>query len=384
MLFGVNSLEEVQEITDHPEKIINLMVDGLVRQYPEFYLKEYPVLEHQYNPDGTKKSYYELKTIADEKTELMEFYNQMINEDPLLKIQKIEYEMTQEYCTSKNKNRRNQIINEGLSQIRQIIENENIDIDSILVYFDRRMKELKNENVSQMIFLLTKQIALQKEIIKQAYIKTNSYKQELVYCQDLLIQKCKLKIDNKDRKTIKNDLRSLRLQLNYAYNDGFLSEKWMKGLTKEELFELIEAVEKYDKFLNIKGYVLFDDETLAGEKNNNFLEGYDNLYQTNYYKQVISKDRKLKVEVYNDFELLNQIYIDILKSIRRTGDDPNNSLIQFSNDKSIIYNHIVENPNLLDLLYKIQEMEEDNECLTRLEAVIKQCELYVRDSKKAM
>ena len=114
------------------------------------------------------------------------------------------------------------------------------------------------------------------------------------------------------------------------------------------------------------------------------MPGYDNLYQTNYYKNIVAKNSDLeeKVLLKDEFELINQIYIESQKNIRITGSNTENSAVAFAENSPIINKIINENPYVLETLYKIREMEDNTNYLTRLDATILQCESYINENNK--
>lgn len=387
MNFGLNNASSIVELRDNPEKIVGLLVDGLVRNNPNFYLSQYPILKHKYNSDGTKKTYFELKNVAAKKPELLPFYNQIIEDDNLLKIQKIESNMIYHYCNTNDADKRNQILDAGLNKIKKIIENEKIDIDNILVYLDKRALEIENnsndintESAGKLIFYMAKQAILRKDIIKKAYIKNSIYKEELLQCQLLLAEKCDLNFKNISKEKLYKDLDRLVMVLEHDWINKIYSSK---GYSKEEMDKLIAAAKKYQKFLNNSGYILLDEETLSNEKSKGILPGYDNLYQTNYYKKVILNNKYIdeKVLLKKEFELINQMYIEAQKNVGITGLDPNTSAITFLRKSPIINKIISDNPTILQTLYKIREMEEKREYMTKLDALIRQCEEHLNKNR---
>lgn len=383
MMFGFDNSSKQVKLCDNPEKIVDILIDGLIRQKPNVYFKMYPLLQNIYNSDGTKKTYYEMMSSINSNDRLSSLYNRVIEEDALLKIQKLEYNMSEKYCNTPDMNLKNQILDEGLEEISKIIENENVDIENILIYLDKRLDEIErsediNKSTSKLIFIMAKQTILQRSMIKSAYIKTSKYKEELLRYQELLKNKCNIDFNASD---LKEKLDNLITVLEYDHINKIYSSK---GYNKEEINELIIAAKRYQQLFNRTGYIFNDDITLAREKSFSTLPGYDNLYQTNYYKNIIAKNSNLeeKVLLKNEFELMNQIYIESQKNVRTTGSNKENSAVVFAGESPIIIKILNENPNILETLYKIREMEDNANYLTRVDATILQCESYINENNK--
>lgn len=380
MIFGFNNSMKQVKVCDNPEKIVELLVDGLIRQNPKGYLNRYPILKYLYNSDGTKKTYYEIMNTDNIDNELS-FYNQIIEEDTLLKIQKLEYNMSERYSNTTDINIRNKILDEGLSEISKLIESENIDIENILVYLDKRLNEIEksertNKSASKLILIMTKQTILKRSMIKSAYIKTAMCKEELLKYQELLKNKCNIDFSATD---LKEKLDNLITILEYDHINKIYSSK---GYTKEEINELIIAAKRYQKILNKTGYILSDNASL-NEKSYSVLPGYDNLYHSNYYKSIVANNNlEEKALLKDEFELINQLYIESQNNIGSTGHNKENSAVVFLGKNPIIEKIINDNPNVLEILYKIREMEDNTNYLTRLDATIIQCESYISNNKK--
>ena len=384
MLFGFNDSKKHIKLTDNPEKIIDLLVDGLVRQNPSGYLKKYPLLNDIYNPDGTRKSYYEMTEASKQNPQLEPFYRDVVSNSPLLRIQKLEQEMVNSYCNELDDNKKTQILDNGLAEISSIIENENVDIDNILIYLDRRIREIEktqisNQSISILVFILTKQVLLHRSMIKSAYLKTTEYKEDLLECREIL-KNCDIDLDAMD---VKEKLDNLITVLKYDHINKIYSSK---GYSKEEIGKFIAAAERYQQLINRVGYIFNDDVTLASKKSPSVLTGYDNLYQTNYYKNIIAKNTnpEERARLKDEFELINQVYIELQRNIRRIGAKGNESAIFFEKKSPIIIKILDGNPNIVETLYKIREMEENTSYLTRLDAAIIQCESYMSDNNKRM
>lgn len=384
MLFGFNNSAEKTSIDDNPEKIVDIVVDGEVRKNPAGYLKTYPILKLVYNPNGTKKTYFEIMLECKKNPKLTEIYSQIIERDPLLKIQKIEYDMTEKYCGARNNAEKDRIIDSGLSEIRKIIETEKMDIDNILIYFDKRLTEIENnqsENKStrKLIFLAIKQSILQRsEEIKNAQTKTAKYKEELLFCRELLIKKCNFDFNDPN---FREKLDNLITVLEYDHINKIYSGK---GYSMAEINELIRAARKYKELVKREGYIFNSDETLASEKSHSILPGYDNLYQTIYYKKVIAKSTNFayKASLKEEFELINQIYIESQKNVGATAVEPEHSAIVYLRTSPIMVKVLNEDPRILETLYKIREMETEQTYMTRLDATIHQCERYLNENNE--
>ena len=89
MVFGPNDSNKKIDLDVHPEKIIDLLTDSLIRQNPAIYLHNYPVLKSIYNFDGTKKTYHEINEEIQKKPYLKYYYDKIIEEDAFLKIHNI-------------------------------------------------------------------------------------------------------------------------------------------------------------------------------------------------------------------------------------------------------------------------------------------------------
>ena len=80
-------------------------------------------------------------------------------------------------------------------------------------------------------------------------------------------------------------------------------------------------------------------------------------------------------------QIINQIYTESLKNIGSTGDNLNESLIYYKREDPLIFKLINDDPKILEMLYEIRDMEDKQEYLTRLDALIFQCESYLHKNE---
>ena len=391
MIFGPDNQSYMTLLHDNPEKITNLIIDNLLKQNPEKYIKKQPILAMVYNEDGTKKTYQEIEEIINyyHSKQMIDFYEQVIENDPLLKIQKIESEMINKYFKSKDIEEKKAVLDEGLDIIKTIIKNENIDLNNLLIYLDKRIEQIdrnsndERKNTSKLIFSLARQAILTKSILKNGYNKVSSYKEEILECQKILRDNCDINFAESDKEKVADDIRKL---INILEHD-FLNEIYSKkGYSKEEIKELVFVAQKYQRLISPTGYILYDEEKeMNNDKANGILPGPDNLYQTHYYRDIILANNDIKERTIQKqkFEMLNLMYIEAQKDIGSTGEDLRESGIVFLRENPVISKCINENPGLMEMLYEIRENEDDISYMTKLDGLILQCEKYLDKGQKA-
>jgi len=144
---------------------INAISDYLVFNNPEGFLKKYPILNLEYNENGVKKTYEEiLETKKDILKELVEtgqnddkveitvgisntksqaiekIFDNIIESDPLLKIQKLGAELTTLELNQSRGTRKEELLNE----IKELAKNNEFYSTNIVKWFESQEKELSN------------------------------------------------------------------------------------------------------------------------------------------------------------------------------------------------------------------------------------------------
>ena len=378
-LFGVNGKKDLK-LVDDPEKIIDLLIDELVRENPQRYLTPHPVLRHIYNNDGSRKTFQEIKEIVSEHPEREEFYTHVVVNDALLSIQRIEDEMVNDYLSAKTSGEKQMVLNTGLSMINEIVERENLDLDNILVYLDRRSHELDNaemdekeRNTSKLIHLVTKQALLKKEDIREAYSQVSVVKNNVIKAQNIVAQYEAIDFEIQTREEIIGYLQIIKQKVNL---EPVLHNYRDKGMSPDDVLSLSNAVDVCFRFYTASR----GSHPITTPQNkplNSMLKGYDSLYETNYYKNIIEKNNANTGVTKADFELANQIYIECQKFIGLTGMDEEHSFVALLGNSPLIAAALKSNPNIVNLLCSIREMEEKTTYLTRLDATISMCRSYL-------
>ena len=390
MIFGFDDSSHSLKLELHPQKIIDLLVDSLVRKKPIEYLNEFSVLRRVYNDDGTKKTYYEIKKCIELEPELYNFYQQIIDNDNLLKLQQMEDKMIEKYCDSSNKSQQTEILNNYIDRINSMLENENIDLDNILVYLDKRMFEIQTAELSdkyrstaKIIAILTKQILLKKDYINESYMKTAIFKENVKKYRIMLEEKCgfnfSLEFDDRDNMLKELDDLIIKLQYDYAYK--IYSSK---GYSKKDINELLLAAKMCRIFYSKKGYILNDhinDKTTT----KSLFDGFDNLYQTDYYKMKLNQlqsNQEELVKFKDEFALINEIYKESQRLVGLTGVDRSNSVAMINKENPLISKLLETNSQILNILHDIRNTENKTGFMTRLDAAIIVCESYLNEQTK--
>ncbi len=386
-LFGFDE-KHLVDLTADPEKIIKLLVDASISLYPKDYLNSYPILRYIYNPNGTRKTYQEIKQAIADNPDLVEFYDDVIADDALLSIQRIEDERITTYLASNKRNEQQQILNNGLSKIKEIVDQETVDIDSIILYLDKRSRELdeaeideKQKSTSKLIYLVTKQAILRKDEIKVAYQKMGSFKEDVIQAQEVVSRFEAIDFAEQTPEEIYGYLDIMKSRLKIEKTFHYYKDK---GLSPEEIQEFEHAVDICLKFYsNKKGYRVTGSRP-AKKELRSLLKGLNSLYDTKYYKEKIMNNTSDDIDISilrNDFELANQIYIESQKLVGLGGIDEHSFVAQVG-DSPLISTVLRETPGIVDILCEIRDMEEYTPYLDRLDWTINLCKNYIKANQQ--
>lgn len=387
MMFGLKESTEVTLETD-PEKIIDLLVDELIRGDPKTYLTQYPMLKYIYNDDGSKKTFQEIKTIVSQSPDKEGFYSDVVSRDALLSIQKIEDDMTISYNMAQKEADKQQVLQEGLDKIRELISKETIDLDNIILYLDKRSHELDNidtddkqKNTSKLIYLVIKRAVLEKEEISKAYYSVANSKEDVIRAQQLLEAKETFDFKEQTPEEIRQYLRIVKARLNMERAFHYYKDK---GFTPEEIDELEHAVNMVSRFYTSRGYKITGSRPAKNPQLVSVLKGLNSLYDTKFYHERIENNPDLEEasRLRDDFELANQIYIECQKHIGLAGIDFENSFIAILGNSPLITTVLTDSPEILDMLTEIKDMEDKEKYTTRLEASIFVCKTNLRNLAK--
>ncbi len=281
-LEGISTIDGssyTQQINAKPEKIFSVVTDYLVRSNPN-YLKQYPILSLEYNADGSKKTYSEIRQIMQDSldktnnainqissSQVCVLYNKIIAANPLLKMQKMEQELAETYCATVGL--REQTLAFGVKGIANLIKQENFDVENVLIYFDKRSQELNQMlqegysqnyiNDTQKVFdEVKRQLLAEKSDIKIADEKLSFLRDNFDAARKLVEQKCEFSFicDSKTKPEMLNNLNRLNLVLENDFINGIYSKK---GLSKQDIDELAIATKTCYDFLNKNGYLFNKD-----------------------------------------------------------------------------------------------------------------------------
>ncbi len=352
MYFGISKSLRRIKTTAPAEELIILITDSAIRTNPNYYFSSFPVLKEKYNLNGTKKTYYEIQKELENNPNNYIFYHQFIKDDPLLRIEQIEYQMINNYLDTNDNERKTEILNQGLTAVQTIINNHDIDLENTLVYLNKRINEIKSstndsisESTAKLIFFLTKQVILEKPIIRNAYKITELTKEEIVLLKTKLQKEYNINCDIEDEELGKKLLE--------------LAEE----LDNKNDRETVNSIYNYLRYLHQKVYIIEDNN--------------DNLYQTAYYQEIIENNSNIieKLELKDEFKLINELYI-LIQELAINKD------LDSLEDNPLITYIIKENTSLLDILYQIRDMEKTIEYLPRITYVIGICESLLQNSKE--
>lgn len=352
MYFGISKSLRRIKVTAPAEEIIILITDSAVRLNPNYYLSNFPALKEKYNLDGTKKTYHEIQKELEQNPTNYIFYHQFIKDDPLLRIEQIESQMINNYLDTNNKQRKTEILTQGLTAIQTIINTHDIDLENTLVYLNKRINEITSstndsisESTAKLIFSLTKQVILEKPIIRNAYKITELTKEEIVLLKTKLQKEYNINCDIEDEELGKKLLE--------------LAEE----LANKNDRETANSIYNYHRYIRQNSYIIEDNN--------------DNLYQTAYYQEIIENNSNIieKLELKDEFKLINELYI-LIQELAINKD------IEALEDNPLITYIIKENPNIINILYQMKDMEKNLEYLPKISYVIGICESYLQDSKE--
>lgn len=281
-LEGISTIDGssyTQQINAKPEKIFSVVTDYLVRSNSN-YLKQYPILSLEYNADGSKKTYSEIRQIMQDSLDKTEntinqisssqvctIYNKIIAANPLLKMQKMEQELAETYCATVGL--REQTLASGIKKIADLIKQENFDVENVLIYFDKRSQELNQmvqegysqnyiDDTQKVFDEVKRQLLEEKSDIKIADEKLLFLRDNFDAARKLVEQKCEFSFmcNSKTKPEMLNNLSRLNLVLENDFINGIYSKK---GLSKQDITELAMASKTCHDFLNKNGYLFNKD-----------------------------------------------------------------------------------------------------------------------------
>ena len=383
--YGPDNIKYKKKINIEAEKLMNLLFKSIIKNNPK-YLKYFPILRKKYNDDGTTKSYREMKEELEKRPNLKELYEGIINDDPILLIQKIEDDLINDYINAKNYEDQSKILDDGINKIKSIINKEELDLDNILIYLNKRMNDInksnnENKSTSKLVFLTIKQTLLDKKVYKAAYVNTESFKEDIRDSMNILKDVFGISF-NESYGRIRRNIDNIKLAFK---DDGISKFNYKRIFSEDEKKKYSELIDKCEKFISNKSYIIVDENTKTKEKVDSLFEGFDNLYQSKYYKEYIKNETDLEERVNEEknFELANQLYIEMQSHLGLTGNNINESFIVFIGKSPIIEKILNEKPEVLSTLKNVYSMEDDNENQARLNIVISYCENMINDNKKA-
>lgn len=149
--------KRIETFDTQPENIISFIVDDIVFQNPE-YVEDFPVFQLEYNLDGTRKTYSEIREWLERVSyeggldfdgekisfdDVKTLCDGIFNNSPLLNLQKLEFQLELDLF-SVTETEKASLIEESLTEIIKLIANENFYPDNALRYLDNRKKELEH------------------------------------------------------------------------------------------------------------------------------------------------------------------------------------------------------------------------------------------------